>query len=210
MKILRKLILPILFCSILVLASCNLFHPEPDYSITDEDEYELYNLLINRYDIITDTCFFHVYLDIERRGGVLHPDSPVVEIFPNFYRTHFHYFGSPADSEIAINFINNNDTTHYLDESRLDTPAVGFYHADFDAYWDRDSLPRGYAAYYEDFPRSRGIVSFSRPGFNADKTKAIMYYSHSYGMLGATGALGIFEKIEGKWVQVWSMYNWIS
>jgi len=204
----NNLLLPALFFLIMILASCGTLSPE-DYIITDNDEYELYNLMIRQYSEIHDLDFFHIYLDINKRGGILHPDSQEVTVRP-YQKYHFYYFGSPCDSEIAISFIKNNDTTHYLDESRLDTPAVGMLHDDFNAYWHRDSLPRGYGAYYQDYPESRGIVGFSRPGFNVDKTKAIMYYGRYYGMLGAMGGLAIFEKIDGKWTRVWNMFHWIS
>jgi hypothetical protein len=123
---------------------------------------------------------------------------------------HLRCFGQPTDSLITIDFLNNNDTTHYLDETRLDTSATGFYHADFDAYWDRDTLPRGYQAYYEDYPNSRGIVYFTRPGFNPERTKAVLFYGHVYGMLGGMGGMAVYEKIDGKWKRVGSGFFWIS
>ena len=194
----------IFFAVIVFFSSCNLFNPEPDYSITDNDEYDLYNMMIENY--AKDLDFFHVQLDINKSRAILHPDSTYN--FP--CGTPLHYFGNPCDSLMAIDYLSRNDTTHYLDETRLDSPAVGMLRDECHAYFLRESLPRGYEAYYQDYPNSSGIITFSRPGFNPEKTRAVMGYGHSYGMLGGMGGMAIFEKIDGKWKRVRTLYIWMS
>jgi hypothetical protein len=198
-----KTLVPVL--SLILILACNLFNPEPDYMITDDDEYELFNLMIRSY--ASDMSFFHVYTDIGRSLAIQHPDSTYDHPTP---ATRLGYFGSPYDSLIAIDYLSRNDTTHYLDETRIDSPAVGITHSEFLSYFTRDSLPRGYEAYYEDYPSSGGIVYFSRPGFDPEHTRAVMSYGHSYGMLGGMGGKAVFEKIDGKWKLVGTISFWVS
>ncbi|CEJ71946.1 hypothetical protein BN1195_04300 [Chryseobacterium oranimense G311] len=54
------------------------------------------------------------------------------------------------------------------------------------------------------------IRSFSVPFFNKDKTMCIVQSSTSCGYLNGSGYTAVYKKINGKWVEVKALQNWIS
>jgi len=57
----------------------------------------------------------------------------------------------------------------------------------------------GWGDFYEKYPNSSGHITFSRVGFNADMTKAILYRETYCGVLCAYGGYVLLGKEKGKW-----------
>lgn len=57
----------------------------------------------------------------------------------------------------------------------------------------------GWKRFYEAYPKSSGILSFSRPGFSKDGTVAVIDLGHTSGPLGGKWGAYIYEKKDGKW-----------
>ncbi|HZS44061.1 MAG TPA: hypothetical protein VFC63_03095 [Blastocatellia bacterium] len=57
----------------------------------------------------------------------------------------------------------------------------------------------GWEAFRKKYPDSSGYTQLSPVGFNADKTIAVVYVSHSCGPLCGAGGFQILEKKNGKW-----------
>lgn len=53
--------------------------------------------------------------------------------------------------------------------------------------------------FYRRYPETRGFVTFSRVGFNVDKTQALVYQSHSCGGLCGGGGYVLLVKVNGVW-----------
>jgi hypothetical protein len=53
--------------------------------------------------------------------------------------------------------------------------------------------------FYRRYPETRGFVTFSRVGFNNDKTQALVYQAHSCGGLCGGGGYVLLVKINGVW-----------
>jgi hypothetical protein len=53
--------------------------------------------------------------------------------------------------------------------------------------------------FYRRYPETRGFVTFSRVGFNADKTQALVYQAHSCGGLCGGGGYVLLVKVNGVW-----------
>ena len=53
--------------------------------------------------------------------------------------------------------------------------------------------------FYRRYPKAGGSVSLSAVGFNAAKTKALVFVGHSYNLLGAIDRYVFLERQEGKW-----------
>ncbi|MEO8193733.1 MAG: hypothetical protein ABI681_07770 [Gemmatimonadales bacterium] len=61
--------------------------------------------------------------------------------------------------------------------------------------------PDGYwRAYYERFPRARGLIGLSRPGYDKARRHALVYYSMGCGGLCGEGGYVLLERREGKWL----------
>jgi hypothetical protein len=73
-----------------------------------------------------------------------------------------------------------------------------------------DKLFDGWKNFYKQYPNSSGYLSFSRVGFNADKTVAIFFSRMSCGTLCASGDYYVLEKVDGAW-KVKDVFNcWMS
>lgn len=55
--------------------------------------------------------------------------------------------------------------------------------------------------FYRRYPETRGFATFSRVGFNDDKTQALVYQAHSCGGLCGGGAYVLLVKINGVWTR---------
>ena len=53
--------------------------------------------------------------------------------------------------------------------------------------------------FYRKYPKSTGIATFSRVGFNADRTQALVYQGHSCGGLCGGGSYLLLVKSNGVW-----------
>jgi len=68
-------------------------------------------------------------------------------------------------------------------------------------------------SFYTRYPESGGFIQLSAVGFNADKSKALVYISHHCGTLCGTGGYVFLEKRDGKWARATlkaSLCGWIS
>ena len=65
-------------------------------------------------------------------------------------------------------------------------------------------------AYYKQFPRAQGILTFSRVGFNSDGTQALLYYSNRCGGLCGAGKYVVMVKRDGRWSIGTEIEMWVS
>jgi hypothetical protein len=68
----------------------------------------------------------------------------------------------------------------------------------------------GWPAYYKQYPRSQGILAFSRVGFSADGTQGFFYLSNRCGELCGGGWYVVMEKQNGSWAMAREIENWVS
>jgi hypothetical protein len=59
---------------------------------------------------------------------------------------------------------------------------------------------KGWDSFYDRYPQSGGLIHLSAVGFNADKTKALVYIAHYCGSLCGIESYVYLEKQGGKWV----------
>ena len=60
----------------------------------------------------------------------------------------------------------------------------------------------GWNTFYERYPSSGGVFSFSAVGFDAQRVRAIVQMNHNCGLLCGYGQPHFFEKKDGKWLEV--------
>jgi hypothetical protein len=66
-------------------------------------------------------------------------------------------------------------------------------------------------AFYQRFPRSQGLVTFSRVGFNAARTQAVVLVTRGCGGLCGMGNVVLLDRDPaGRWRVVRSDMLWIS
>jgi hypothetical protein len=63
----------------------------------------------------------------------------------------------------------------------------------------KDEMMFGWKPFYEKWPGSGGFVRVSAFGFDATKTRALVYMDHNCGALCGGGAHHLLEKEDGVW-----------
>jgi hypothetical protein len=75
----------------------------------------------------------------------------------------------------------------------------------------KEKGPGGWEDFYKKYPKSGGFTTFSRVGFNADRTQALVYQSHSCGGLCGGGSCLLFVKKDATWVRKGAVGgSWVS
>jgi hypothetical protein len=73
-----------------------------------------------------------------------------------------------------------------------------------------DERGRGWEAFYKKYPKSSGLIVFSRVGFNAQHNEAFVYVGHSCGGLCGSGGYVSLKKLGAGWVIQKSEGVWVS
>jgi hypothetical protein len=68
----------------------------------------------------------------------------------------------------------------------------------------------GWDVFYSRYPNSPGITTFSKVGFNADYTQALIYFGNQAHWLAGAGYYFLLEKTDGGWQIVDQVMAWIS
>ncbi|MEZ5425030.1 MAG: hypothetical protein R2747_02090 [Pyrinomonadaceae bacterium] len=70
--------------------------------------------------------------------------------------------------------------------------------------------PQGWGEFLKIYPKAGGIISFSRIGFNPDRTQALVYVAKRCGPLCGDGAMIFLLKKDGEWVVKKDLGIWVS
>ncbi|HNW91400.1 MAG TPA: hypothetical protein PKM88_00630 [bacterium] len=72
------------------------------------------------------------------------------------------------------------------------------------------AAPRGWETLHARYPRSSGIVALSLPGYNENRTEALLSFSSTMGPLAGSGHLVMLARRPGGWQVVARAKTWIS
>ena len=116
-----------------------------------------------------------------------------------FMRRQFGFFSSAYESTLE-DFLARNQSSVKLAAKPFESSG----HVDVVS---RKDLPRGDSEKYWDefngkFPGSRGLIAFSRPGFDADRKYALVYFHVSCGNLCGERGYALLRFIGGRWIVV--------
>jgi hypothetical protein len=173
----------VLSCSSAILAQQS-SSPE---AYTDEDAYQVYDALLPQ-----DSSLSTVVIDANTSGqiaGGRAKRGPEACIAP----------AAAAEFKDAIDDYNRVNQNKWLLQRKfslqrpyeiLDLATSGPLFAD------------GWKKFYQRFPKSRGILEMSAVGFNKDRTRAIVYFGNSCGMLCGGWSFELLKKVDGKWQSV--------
>jgi hypothetical protein len=117
-----------------------------------------------------------------------------------FMRRQFGFFSSAYESTVE-DFLARNQSSVKLAEkpfeasgrvdvvSRKELPSED----NPEKYWED---------YYRKFPRARGLIAFSRPGFDVDRKYALVYFHVACGNLCGERGYALLRFIGGRWIVV--------
>jgi hypothetical protein len=116
------------------------------------------------------------------------------------------------DTTVFSDYILVNDTVYYLrNKFSVASKNVTLVSAEEIQYiFGKPEINKGWEEFYRRYPDSNGTISFSRIGYNKDKTRAMVELGNMYASLGGEGRM-IFLKIENnEWKITKAIPTWIS
>lgn len=205
---------------LILLVSCKKNSPKPEITIKDETislKYEVLNQLIadelkddslmginkdfaNNY--VYNISTKKIYLDNKNKNSDEPPPPPNFGISLEYdsiflQRDSVYYFHQyKALSNFRFNKNKINKKLQYTSDEEL-YKIRQIKSSDF---WNE--FHKRYA--------DKCIRTFSVPFFNKDKTFCIVQYSMSCGPLYGGGNTAIYRKLNGKWIRIKSVDNWVS
>ena len=110
--------------------------------------------------------------------------------------------GKPLDTEwrpVVDNFRAENASVRIVRPGfPLGRPYIVVPRADIEARL-REVPTAPWSGFFKRYPDSGGFITVSAVGFDASKERAMVYISHSCGLLCGGGTHHLLEKIEGTW-----------
>ncbi|HHG84092.1 MAG TPA: hypothetical protein ENJ82_05020 [Bacteroidetes bacterium] len=178
-------------CLILFLGSCNKTAPTkktcPDFplataNVLQSDERALFDLVLNTY-----------YTGISWRMAQLAGKEITLDLASGIIRES----GANVATEIIENYVlNNHIPTQLPDEFRF--PLITY--AEMDCIYSIDPELAFWDNFHTKYPNYDGFISFTRPGLNINRTKAVLIYGVGFGTLNEGAEYIVnFEKINGVW-----------
>jgi hypothetical protein len=101
-------------------------------------------------------------------------------------------------SELESLRVENAHARTILSGFTLSVPYIVLSKTDIGAVF-AGNLFDGWKHFYDRYPDSPGILQLSAVGFDADRTKAIVYIAHSYGGWGGENSYHLLRKLGGSW-----------
>lgn len=177
---------------------------EQEYPL-DKEEYQVYAAIlkneITRDDIDKIVIANHTFREIFDREGILRHGKAGKS------------FLQDLSSHIIEDFDQKNKDEYLLSRQ---FPSVRNYDLilfDERSLFSQQDMTRAHAewiSFFERFPNSQGLFSFSRVGFDENRNKALVSIADSAGVNDGAGALVYLEKRRGAWVVVRSLQLWVT
>lgn len=184
--------------------------------VTDMDEYEVYSTFLNSY------LGVRKYRDEEKREvGIkrvvvlkkipanlnkeVSDEKELKEIKPWFPEFPMANENLTLDEGAILDYIRKGRTNSILSEKmfKLSGKITFITRAYIDSLFNSslpgDNCENGWKSFYEKYPNAHGFVTFSRVGFNKNKTQAFLQVSTSSGCRGSDTCFYILEKNNGEW-----------
>jgi hypothetical protein len=177
------------------------------------------------------TKHLHTQLGAPAEGAVPLEEYPVLDALLNSLAVgdikmlvigdHTVSFGSETDSaaiasrlgvpkEVVEDYAAKNKSETPLEERfDLTVDYVLLSDEDFDRIFSAEDHG-GWDRFYRKYPKSAGYIQVSRPGFNKDKTLALVYLGNQRNWLAGTGEYIVLEKSDGAWKIKTRDMIWIS
>jgi hypothetical protein len=94
------------------------------------------------------------------------------------------------------------------DRFNLNIPVTLLNQKDFDSFFGQNG--QGWKAYYLAYPKSQGVLTLSRVGFNARGDKALVYAGNMAFALAGAGYAIVLGQENGQWRVLNQVMLWIS
>jgi len=171
-----------------------------------QDSNQIYRVIIRETFTFPDTRL--IVIRSETTGCPMYEDDTTRAEFGRAQTFHeaVKEFMPEVDSEILDNYLARNKTPQPLLVTDLGTNYVVVADRDL----PDDGIDRFWTKFYQKYPRSSGLISFSNVGFNAQHNQAFVYAARGCGGLCGEGSYVLLRKVNGKWEIVKDQGLWVS
>ena len=196
----RKGLLIVFFVSIFLSQISFALSQSDQYEVTDE-EYAVYTALFG------EKIKLVVIESPESKDNVEWIDRIFKESL-----SHSDLFNSLSSATIDNLISRNRHIRPLKNLFKTNVKCVILSRAELNEIFDNNptTLREQWQQFYEKYPDSGGFYSFSRVGFNNEKTQALLFVGHFCGALCASGKWILLTKMEGKWVETTRHLVWVS
>jgi hypothetical protein len=178
----------------------------PESYYLEAEQYAVYSTLLDRYSFDKNRTLLVIIN--QTHSEELQNDLPpelISELTSNLVKS----LRSLALQKTIDNYFDRNKQSEILRERfvtvrkyKLISPEeVKRYFREGGGGWD---------AFYRKYPKSTGLISLSRVGFNTAGNQAVVYVERDCGLLCGTGTYYSLAKKDGKWAVVQEYERWVS
>jgi hypothetical protein len=159
----------------------------------EEEEYAVYSALLN--ENTNDD-------NVNRLLIIMDQPSPWVDFIDDEQNDFYEGLlkSSPALMAETVNDLKAKNNEHHRFTRRFNITRryVLISEKDIDDLF-RKGVGDGWEKFYRKYPKTDGYATFSRVGFNAEKTQALVYQAHGCGGLCGGGSYILLTKTNGVW-----------
>ena len=205
MKTIKYLLFSVFVLTLLTNCSKDDNRNAPEFPLKASDNLD--DLDYRLYSLILDELF------PETENLVVNQDTPAVSAsLGREYIQSLKEAYPEMDTTVFWDYILVNDTVYYLENkfSVASKKVSLISNEEIQYIFNTMDINKGWEEFYRRFPNSTGTISFSRIGYNTDKTQAMVDMGNMYASLGGEGRL-IFLKLENnEWKITNAILTWIS
>jgi hypothetical protein len=164
------------------------------FAAQSTSDYSIYRAIVGSEGSENSRNAVTIVMDSTAAGGLV-----TAGLKTEFMRRQFGFFASAylgtvddfiARNRVSVKFDRDSikDSSTFRMIGRRDLPMK-----DGSVEWEQ---------YYRKFPGTRGYTTFSRPGFNAEKTYALVYFRNRCGVLCGGGGYYLLRLLGNRWIVV--------
>lgn len=158
----------------------------------EEEEYAVVSALINHYGRKEEAAHLLVIRDQPSPWSGFSDDEKD-KFYEDLKKS------SPALMPETVDDLQAKNKEEYTFTRRFDIKRRYVFISEEEINTIFDKRGFGWDKFYQKYPGSGGFLTFSRVGFNADKTQALVYQSYSCGDLCGGGTYYLLTKENGIW-----------
>lgn len=171
----------------------------------EDEEYAVYSALINEN---TDDE------NVNRSVIIMDQPSPWVGFIDEERKSFYEDLlkSSPGLMAETVNDLKAKNEEHHLFTRRFNIKRryVLVSEKEIEDFF-REGVGGGWEKFYRKYPKTLGYATFSRVGFNSEKTQALVYQAHHCGGLCGGGSYILLTKTNGVWTIKGSVGpGWVS
>jgi len=166
-------------------------------------EYAIYSRLIEHFDLGAGSVIITSGTAVDEDRELLREDvlRQLKREFPS------------ASTDAILNFKSKNIRSWMLErKERFPASYVLVTQKELDRLWDNCDAGRrcGWDLFYDKYPGSSGIITFSRVGFSSKGDEAVAYLGNRRGWKSGTGYFVFLRKQGDQWQVIKSVVVWMT